>query len=152
MSWEKALLNIDAVKSKKDIIHDIKCISIWPNKAVSGINNLMKTYDDDDYRVFIKKYAETRSVSNGINIAVFAIVISLFALMVSIGLSILSFVKFIIVGTFTTMGLSICLVVIAILVFLMYLALPTMDKYEAIIIAIEAAELDKRLKKNINAE
>lgn len=152
MSWEKALLNIDAVKSKKDIIHDIKCISIWPNKAVSGINNLMKTYDDDDYRVFIKKYAETRSVSNGINIAVFAIVISLFALMVSIGLSILSFVKFITVGTFTTMGLSICLVVIAILVFLMYLALPTMDKYEAIIIAIEAAELDKRLKKNINAE
>lgn len=152
MSWKKALLNIDAMKNKKDVVCDIKCISIWPNKAVCGINNLMQKYDDGDYRVFIKKYAETRTASHGVDIAVFAILISLFALMVSIGLSILSFAKFITVAVFVTSVIYICLVVIVILVFLMYLVLPTMDKYEAIIIAIEAAELDKRLKKNIDAK
>ncbi|MCK5661282.1 MAG: hypothetical protein KAH86_07975 [Methanosarcinales archaeon] len=163
MNWEELPLNARNVIEDVDkivgrphnrlvAILDFVISIVFPKVDWKKINTLLDDYDDGDH-IFIQKYAETRLASNGINIAAFAIVISLIALMVSIFLSIVSIVltisnltQYMTVLIYVAIIGFTCFVVMLTVVFLMYHVLPITDKYEAIIIAIEAAKFDNQKK------
>ena len=153
MNWEKALLNIDVVKDKEDLISAIEGISKNPDEGVGDIDKLIKAYKDDDERVFIQKYAETQLATNGINLAISAYSIALVSILIAIFFAYLPLSS---LSPATSEIISFILIVPTIVLLgVIYFKLirhvdPHINRYNAIIIAIGAAKLDnlKKSKKN----
>lgn len=82
MDWNEALLNIDVMKNKKDIVLAIKDISKNPDKGVDGINKLIANHQNDHN--LIQKYAETQLATNSIHLTISAYFTALAALMLSL--------------------------------------------------------------------
>ena len=145
MNWEKAILKIDVVGNKKDIISEINRISKNSGKGVGNINDLIANHiDDDEYLSFIKRYAEIQLTSYSIHFAIVAFIITLVALLLTVA------------ALYSPEQLDAprdfilkCIIVAIIVLFLLvhYGVTPHINRYRAIITAIEAAELDKRLRK-----
>ena len=149
MDWEKALLKIDVVKDKKNIICDINGVSKNPDEGVCGINNLIAKYKEPKHRCFIQKYAETRLATESIQLTISALFIALAALMLSL-IALYSDRLADLLRDFV----AVIFVVIALTwyIYLVYYVNPRINRDKAIIIAIEAAKLDKSAKKNLDAE
>ena len=152
MNWEKALLKIDVVKDKEDLISAIEGISKNPDEGVGDIDKLIKTYKDDNERVFIQKYAETQLATNGINLAISAYIIALVSILISIFFAYLSLNS--LSPTISNIASFILIVPTIALLGVIYFKLirhadPHINRYNAIIIAIGAAKLYnvKKVKK-----
>ena len=156
MNWEKALLKIDVVKDKEDLISAIKGISKNPDEGVYGINDLISKYKEPNHRIFIQKYAETQLATNGIYLTMFAYPITFFTASVSIliGVVALDPINKLLNSLPNNLEISgtVLLVAIfaaysiAIFLFLYYYVDPRISKYKAIVIAIEAAKLGNQRK------
>ena len=152
MNWEKALLKIDVVKDKEDLISAIEGISKNPDEGVGDIDKLIKAYKDDNERIFIQKYAETQLATNGINIAISAYIIALVSILISIFFAYSSLRPLhptpLVIASFMLIVPTIALLG-AIYFKLICHVDPHINRYNAIIIAIGAAKLGnlKKAKK-----
>ena len=161
MDWKKALLKIDVVKNKKDIICDINGISKNPDEGVCGINNLIAKYKKLEHRIFIQKYVETQLATAGTYLTIAAYFIALVSILLALVSILFAFglsdgiPKGTLYAFLVLLGVPsvvfFCFVVITFGWIYFYLD-PRISQYKTIIIAIEAAKLDNSQKKNLDTE
>ena len=156
MDWEKALLKIDVVKDKKNIICDINGISKNPDEGVCGINNLIAKYKEPKHRCFIQKYVETQLATAGTYLTIAAYFIALVSILIALASILITFVLSGGTTEGTLLYAFLVLLVVSLLVFFCFVVItfvwiyfylgPRIDQYKAIIIAIEAAKLGNQRK------
>lgn len=158
MSWNglppdarNIIKDVDKIASRSNIIVTyLTKISIFiygrltPTLDYKKIKLLLEDYEQDDARNFIQKYAETRLVSNDITISAF--MLALIALLMTIGSL---FIQFLSPSLLPLLIISVLIFIVLIIAFFLHTFLyvgPKLERYEAIIMAIEAAKLGNQQK------